>query len=249
MNFLRRLLKGSGGADSARSGADSSGAGERGGNREPFDHEVRIVHLPERQPAKVWKTRSTQADDGFIYISPLPEWNGQVPTSDPVTFYIMTDARTAEFDGTLVATREGGQFAVKVARPDQMVWREKDETAVHQKRRFLRIETSLPAHLSRIVPTLAGSTLKVDEPNEARMVDLSLEGCSLISDFDPGTGRLVEVRVLGPVFPLSVQGKAVRVQIGMTQGFQYTIAIVFQNMTQVTRDMIGRYIIERQKEK
>lgn len=249
MNFFKRLLKGSGDGEPARSRADASAGGERVGAREVFDHEVRIVYLPERQSAKMWKTRSTEADEGFIYITPLPEWNGQVPTPEPVTFYFMTPGRTAEFDGQMLAIREGGHFAVKVARPDQMVWRDKDEAAVHQKRRFLRIETSLPAHLSRIVPTLAGSTLKVDEPNEARMVDLSLEGCSLLSDFDPGVDRLVEIRVLGPVFPLSVQGKAVRVQIGMTQGFRYTIAIVFQNLTQVTKDMIGRYIVERQKEK
>ena len=193
MNFLKRFLKGSGDADAARSRADSSAASERSGGREPFDYEVRIVYLPERQSAKVWKTRSVQADEGFIYVIPLREWNGQVPTSETVTFYFMTELRTAEFDGVMIPVREGGQLVVKVARPEQMVWRDKDETAVHQKRRFLRIETSLPAHLSRIVPTLAGSTLKVDEPNEARMVDLSLEGCSLLSDFDPGVDRLVEI--------------------------------------------------------
>lgn len=243
MNFFKRLL------GRSKEGDAGVAAGDASPTHEPFDYEVRIVHLPERAAPRVWKTRSTHVEGGFIHITPPAEWGSEVPTSDPVSLYFMTDARSAEFDARLLPVSGGGAFVVKVARPENLVWKDKEGSSVHQKRKFLRVDVSLPAHLSLIIPTLAGSTLKVDEPHEARMVDLSLEGCSLLSDFDPGVQRLVEVRVLGPVFPLSVQAKTVRVQLGMQQGFQYNIALVFQNLTHVTKDMIGRYIIDNQKEK
>ncbi|NDD27602.1 MAG: PilZ domain-containing protein [Proteobacteria bacterium] len=248
MNFFKRLL-GKPGKDDAS--GERPAAQDTGGavfNIEPFDYEVRMVHLPERGSPQVWKSRSMYADPKYVYITPPPEWNGEIPTSQPVTLYFMTEARATEFDAVLLAHREHGELLVRVERPEKMAWKTKDGAPVNQKRKFVRIEVSLPTHLALIVPTLGGSTLKVDEPHDARMIDLSLEGCLLLSNFEPALQRLVEVRVLGPVFPLSVQGKVVRVQLGMTQGYQYTIAIVFQSMTQVTKDMIGRYIVDRQRE-
>lgn len=245
MNFFKRLLKGSGSGEDPAQGASSPASRTPASEMEPFDFEVRMVHLPEGGSPRVWKTRAVKADAHWIYIEP-PE--GPPLPSQPVTLYVMTDTRSTEFDAAVRPINLGDEQMLRVERPPELTWKTK-EGAVSQKRKFLRIDVSLPIHLSVVVPTLSGKTLKVDEPHDARMVDLSVEGCSVLTDFEPPVDRLVEVKVLGPVFPLTVQGKIVRVIASPNPTFRFSAAIVFHNHSAVTRDMIGGFILERQREK
>lgn len=250
MNFFKKLLKGSGPAESTSASEARASVGRAPAEAEPFDYELRIVHLPQGGAAKVWKTRTVKADHDYIYALPPLDWEGKMPTAEPLSLYLMTDARTTEFDSILKPIREGSQVLLRINRPTDLEWKSKEgSNSASQKRKFLRIDVSLPTHISVVVPTLSGSGLKVDEAHEARMIDLSLEGCSIVSDYSPPVDRLIEVKVLGPVFPLVVQGKVIRVKPSPIPNFKHNAAVVFQNLSQVTRDMIGSYILERQKEK
>jgi hypothetical protein len=252
VNFFKRLLKG--GSEPQESAPPAVRPGPPSGSSladaEPFDYEVRIVHLPPGGAPRVWKTRTVKADPSAIYLLPPHGWEETMPQSEPLSLYVMTESKSSEFDSIVRPHRVGDEVLLRVDRPPELTWKSKDGgSAGQQKRKFLRIDVSLPALVSEVIPTLSGSALRVDEGHEARMIDLSMEGASLLSNWDAPADRLVEIKVLGPVFPLTAQARVVRVRPSPQPSFRFNIACAFQNTNQVTRDMIGQYILDRQKEK
>lgn len=172
-----------------------------------------------------------------------------LPTTEPVSVYIMGEGHTAEFDSIVTPVREAENRLLRVDRPANLDWKIKNGSSAHQKRKYLRIDVSLPARISQIVPTLSGSPLKMDEPRNCRLIDLSVEGCSVLTDFEPPVQHLVEIKVLGATFPLHVQGMVVRVKPSSGSEFKYCSAIAFHDVTEVTRDMVGNFILGRQRDK
>jgi len=71
---------------------------------------------------------------------------------------------------------------------------------------------------------------------------------SIAVDFDPPAGRSCDIRVLHTGFSLQVQSKIIRAKPSGDAQFPYQVAVAFENLNSVTRDMIGQFILSRQRD-
>lgn len=211
--------------------------------------EVRLAYLPAGGAPKVWRTRSVKADEQYIYLlPPAGEWS--FPADEPITVYVIGDEMSADFDSPIVMTSDGNDVLFTVERPPSLTWKSAEvNLTAHQKRKYLRVEVALPCHIGMVVQTPAGRMARVTD-GRGRMINLSVEGCQMLLEEEPLPDHPIDIKVLGAAFPLHVQGRTVRVKphAGQMIPFNYNVAISFSNLSSVSRDLIGRYIVERQKE-
>ncbi len=212
------------------------------------------MHLTGQGTPEVWKTNTLTIQGDTIWMTvPLEDaWELSLPLDERVSVYIMARAEMIEFDSKVRKMRLGEQTFLAVERPPGSTWKKSEISANYENRKFLRIEVSLPANCTMIIPTMSGKSFRTTEPRRCRLHDINIEGASMLLDFEPAVDHLMEVKVLSHNFPLHVQGRVIRAKPfahPRHKEFSYNAAITFVNLSPVMRDMIGTYILERKKEK
>lgn len=216
-------------------------------DEEEFSYSVRLVYVPPQGNARVWKTQTARASATQIWLlPPNTEWESSLPRDKPVSVVLVGAGEMAEFDSVLTPQRQGGELWLLASRPAVLEWKKAD-TGGNQHRKFLRVDVSLMAEVATLEPG-AGGKLKASAPRNGRVTDLSIQGMSLRLDFDPGAGRLIEIRVLSHHFSLQAQARVIRARrVAESDVFPYEAAVSFENLSSVTRDMIGSFILSKQR--
>lgn len=213
---------------------------------EPFDYPVRIVHVPERSAALVWKTHTAGATEvDILLLPPNTEWESTLPLDRPVTVVLTASGRLAEIEGTLRVERRNTAVFLALPRPAELQW-QTSEVGAQQSRKYLRVDVSLPARVSTVLPSSPGVRPRTSEPRTARVQDLSLEGMSLRIDFQPAPGDRLEVVISSPGLNVQVQSRVVRVKPGDGE-LPFVAALAFDHLSAVNRELIGSYVLSRQR--
>jgi len=243
VNFWKRWI----GSSSQHSRLKPSDAAERA---ESFVHQAKLVYLPPRSAAQVWKTRTLRSDPQSIWMAPPnDEWESSLPHGEPVTIYLFEGTEIAEFDSIIYREQAVAGIYLRVDRPPNLEWKPMDVGSPQQHRKFLRVDVSLPGQCSVVTPTLSGRMLDLSDSRPCRVVDLSLEGASLLLNFEPPAESMLDLKVASHSLTLHLQCKLIRATLTRAGSeFPFTAAISFINLPPMSRELISNYILERQKE-
>ncbi|HXE73558.1 MAG TPA: PilZ domain-containing protein [Candidatus Nitrosotenuis sp.] len=207
---------------------------------EAIQVEVELAAVPERQPARPrsWRVQVLGVDGRGITLSrvrdepePLPVAEGELLT------LVRSDEHSKDlYDCPVLRVRPGDPEIIVVGPPRQSS--HTSQTSEVGERRFLRLETRLPAELLLVRGDYAV------EPRSVRTLDLSLTGMALESPASYEAGQPVEVRVQAFDLPLLVRGTVVRSTDHPGGG--YRVAVEFPpDLPEVTRDLIADFLHRR----
>ena len=222
---------------------------------EPFEYDIRMVWLPPQGDAMVWKTRTLLADDRFIYMpAPTGENGLSLPPHQEVTVYLMDDYSVAEFDCHPEEFEHEDGPVLRVERPTDIPWKARSDQGKggDHARRYIRADVTIHAEWLPIVRTVRGMTRKTETPARCMVVDLSLEGAQILTDVE-----MLEQSLLLLVFPphiirVQMEAKVVRsreVSVPERPEFPWTAALLFTQVDDIKKSLIGQYIVEREKNK
>ncbi len=210
-----------------------------------LDLEVRLVQPSREGSPQVWTTRTLKGDDNHLYLLLPDNWNHRRPPDPPMTLYVTGETTTlAGFDSQVVTVQDGPQPLLRVARPASLP---RASTSTEQaRRRQARVEVNVTGEIRQVFLATGGKGVRTDEPRACRMVDLSVEGCQLLTNFGPPVQQMVEITLPGSAHPLQAQGVVVRVSPSTRSAeFRYSVGVSFQSLLADTRKQIAQYLIER----
>jgi len=200
--------------------------------------------IPEKQPAtpRGWNVRVLKTDAEGIWVVRVPSEADPLPVAakEVLSLVIFDERKQISYDCPVLRVKAGNPEQILVGRPMKFQ-QEKSKLDSLGGRQHFRIETQLPVEVKltgmagRNMPALSGHTR-----------DISRGGVCLILNRDFDIGRELEVRVLSWNFPLQIKAKVVRCE---DEGHgRYSVAVVFpEDMSAITRDLVGHFIMENQR--
>ena len=200
--------------------------------------------IPEKQPAtpRGWNVKVVKTDAEGIWVArvagelePLP-----VAAKEVLALVIFDERKQVSYDCPIIRIKAGNPELILVGRPLNSK-QEKSKLDSLGGRQHFRIETQLPVEVK--LPGLAGKGIP---PLSGHTRDISKGGMALMLARRFDLGRELDVRVLSWNFPLQIRAKVVRCE--EEANGRFSVAVAFpDDMSSITRDLVGHFIMENQR--
>lgn len=202
--------------------------------------------IPEKQPAtpRGWNVKVVKTDAEGIWVARVPGEADPLPVSakEVLSLVIFDERKQVSYDCPIIRIKAGNPEQILVGRPLKSL-SEKSKLDSLGGRQHFRIETQLPVEVK--IPGLAGKGIP---PLSGHTRDISKGGMALMLARRFDAGRELDVRVLSWNFPLQIRAKVVRCD--EEANGRFSVAIAFpEDMSSITRDLVGHFIMENQRGK
>ena len=202
--------------------------------------------IPEKQPStpRGWNVKVIRADAEGIWVARLPSEPDPLPVSpkEVLSLVVFDERKQVSYDCPVIRVKAGNPELVLVGHP-LTSHSEKSKLDSVGGRQHFRIETQLPVEIK--IPGLAGKGIP---PLQGHTRDISKGGVSLTLTRPFDEGRELDLRVLSWNFPLQIRVKVTRCE--EEANGKFTVSIAFpENMSSITRDLVGHFIMENQRGK
>lgn len=200
--------------------------------------------IPEKQPStpRGWNVKILKVDGEGIWIARIPGEDDPLPVSakEVLTLVIFDERQQLSFDCPVLRIKAGSPEQVLVGQPLKSL-QEKSKLDSVGGRQHFRIITSLPIEVK--IPGLAGRSIP---PLAGHTRDISKGGLAIVVNRNFDIGRELEIRVLSWNFPLQVKAKVLRCD--EEPSGMFLVAVAFpDDMSPITRDLVGHFIMENQR--
>lgn len=202
--------------------------------------------IPEKQPStpRGWNVRVTKTDAEGIWVARVPSETDPLPVAakEILSLVIFDERKQVSYDCPVIRIKAGNPEQVLVGRPLKSQ-QEKSKLDSLGGRQHFRIETQLPVEVK--IPGMAGKGIP---PLTGHTKDISKGGMALALARRFDAGRELDVRVLSWNFPLQIRAKVVRCE--EEANGRFSVAVAFpEDMSPITRDLVGHFIMENQRGK
>lgn len=200
--------------------------------------------IPEKQPTtpRGWNVKIFKVDADGIWLARIPGEDDPLPISprEVLTLVIFDERQQVSYDCPVLKIKPGNPEQILVGRPLKSQ-QEKSKLDSIGGRQHYRIMTQLPIEVR-----IPGASGKGIPPMSGHTRDISKGGLALVLNRGFEMGRDLEVRVLSWNFPLQVKAKVVRCD--EEGNGMFVLAVAFpEDMSAITRDLIGHFIMENQR--
>ncbi len=200
--------------------------------------------IPEKQPTtpRGWNVKIFKVDAEGIWLARIPGEDDPLPVSpkEVLTLVVFDERQQMSYDCPILKIKAGNPEQVLVGRPLKSL-QEKSKLDSIGGRQHYRITTQLPIEVR-----IPGASGKGIPPMSGHTRDISKGGLALVVNRGFETGRELEVRVLSWNFPLQVKAKVVRCD--EEGNGMFVLAVAFpEDMSAITRDLVGHFIMENQR--
>ncbi len=204
---------------------------------------IQLKAIPERMPDKprAWNVSVTSFDHQGFWVNRIEADDIPVPVEEgDMLSLVLFDKKIQLIYDCLVLRIEGGGVEKILVGPPKKTVQEESQLTNLGGRKHLRISFRLPVELRSVAAGQLGA------PISAHTMNISVSGLAVECGPSFEAGQEIEVRILSWNFPLKVRAFVVR--SATLESGKNVVAVSFPpDMSTISKDLIGQFILENQR--